>query len=1064
MALATEYSFASHVLSTPSDTPYRTPSRGVSRRSSRHGSSSPATSSSPPPLPLVGEDSYFYGKHEKDLSHEEKVSAFDPRRFTPTLHASLVSEILNLRKEVENKNKSIVSLEENLHRFETENTNLNESIMSNYKENHAMKRQIQLLENGTLTALEGLAKEKEETSESLAETRRRLETSQKKIRNLEEDLGKAHNIWNDEKQQWHSDRRTLDRKVHVAEGRLKTILAEINASQFNAQGGSITSQDETLNDHMETFNVHKDSQSNRPESSMSITRCDGRESRNGRTSTMSGRYGLGSSKVAGISLAEELEFGGDDDPGMEESDLDVDFATREELLENLHRARPFSAQSHLQSSKARKLLGLSVEDDEKSSEEGIVEVDKHEVFKVKDDFQDEHLTGSQFVDTATQYSPPPSPKLEAKQAYVDAALQVDWEAASAYRATTNKGSATMGEHDIEKHTVLNKLEQPSTIMVSHACQTIDQPPSPPDTPKMSKALLLTTNDSVSLIETKATSTQTIDEDLSNPMISAGNREDPSSSMEVPVITIHPPVTDSTLDRRSVVLPPQTKNAFCQVAIASTFSSRSVSVQTEEIRVDQRSIKLPPHLLPSAISSKPPSPSPEIPERQESPLRDATQEISPSLDSPKIPSMESATLKKKKKNATSVVNNGYPGNNDNGPLKYGIDSNLKRPIRFGSLFAGFDDDETKEIEERGVGETDYSDDDFGKAEPIRKTLSKVQNSWQLVARTKDSVSDRLESQKQDIHIPELESLVSDDYDHRSAIITTKAKHIGRPTHITNASKQPNIRQTALISNGIVAHSKRTKNTTATNLSGTTASGPAPPFPVPTRNSSRRIPLSSSDGACSPTPQSTAFFSGSRTRDQGPKSISKPILRKVRSEYTTQKPSRGSRPKSRSRSPPPMLASSSIPDSPQLPPLPKNKLTSKYSQGIQSSHHRRRSSFTPAHSVHTSIETAVQQTSVVDAIAQTMIGEWMWKYVRRRNTFGISESPQAEFENGRSGGEGLRHQRWVWLAPYDRAVMWSTKQPTSESALMGKSGRKRKSSNLEPINILIQGSRDSVSARC
>jgi hypothetical protein len=40
----------------------------------------------------------------------------------------------------------------------------------------------------------------------------------------------------------------------------------------------------------------------------------------------------------------------------------------------------------------------------------------------------------------------------------------------------------------------------------------------------------------------------------------------------------------------------------------------------------------------------------------------------------------------------------------------------------------------------------------------------------------------------------------------------------------------------------------------------------------------------------------------------------------------------------------------------------------------------------------------------------------------------------------GVKGVRHKRWVWLAPYERAVMWSSKQPTSGSALMGKSGRK------------------------
>jgi hypothetical protein len=42
----------------------------------------------------------------------------------------------------------------------------------------------------------------------------------------------------------------------------------------------------------------------------------------------------------------------------------------------------------------------------------------------------------------------------------------------------------------------------------------------------------------------------------------------------------------------------------------------------------------------------------------------------------------------------------------------------------------------------------------------------------------------------------------------------------------------------------------------------------------------------------------------------------------------------------------------------------------------------------------------------------------------------------------GNGGIRHKRWVWLAPYERAIMWSSKQPTSGPALLGKSGRKCK----------------------
>jgi hypothetical protein len=109
--------------------------------------------------------------------------------------------------------------------------------------------------------------------------------------------------------------------------------------------------------------------------------------------------------------------------------------------------------------------------------------------------------------------------------------------------------------------------------------------------------------------------------------------------------------------------------------------------------------------------------------------------------------------------------------------------------------------------------------------------------------------------------------------------------------------------------------------------------------------------------------------------------------------------------------------------------------------------------------------VEQTSLVDAIAQTMIGEWMWKYVRRRRSFGMPEAAAIEMELGRGSdaSNGMRHKRWVWLAPYERAVMWSSKQPTSGSALLGKSGRKRECwlENRESCCWLTMSSYDPIS---
>ncbi len=95
-------------------------------------------------------------------------------------------------------------------------------------------------------------------------------------------------------------------------------------------------------------------------------------------------------------------------------------------------------------------------------------------------------------------------------------------------------------------------------------------------------------------------------------------------------------------------------------------------------------------------------------------------------------------------------------------------------------------------------------------------------------------------------------------------------------------------------------------------------------------------------------------------------------------------------------------------------------------------------------------SAQTTGVVDAIAQTMVGEWMYKYVRRRKSFSVPDT------TGKDDTGNDRHKRWVWLAPYERSILWSSKQPSSGSALMGKTGRKCEFKRIAAysMNVLIQ----------
>jgi hypothetical protein len=63
---------------------------------------------------------------------------------------------------------------------------------------------------------------------------------------------------------------------------------------------------------------------------------------------------------------------------------------------------------------------------------------------------------------------------------------------------------------------------------------------------------------------------------------------------------------------------------------------------------------------------------------------------------------------------------------------------------------------------------------------------------------------------------------------------------------------------------------------------------------------------------------------------------------------------------------------------------------------------------------------EEMSVVDEIARCMVGEYMYKYVRRRRkgsfTWRLSpaRSPAANDEME----DGVRHKRWVWLQPYEK----------------------------------------------
>lgn len=246
----------------------------------------------------------------------------------------------------------------------------------------------------------------------------------------------------------------------------------------------------------------------------------------------------------------------------------------------------------------------------------------------------------------------------------------------------------------------------------------------------------------------------------------------------------------------------------------------------------------------------------------------------------------------------------------------------------------------------------------------------------------------------------------------------------------------IRKAAMIQSGIATHGGRSRSPSLPDTRN-------PPFPIPTRTTSRKVSASAptSEGQRSPTRADAWSRRGGRGNPYRSNSI-----RKVRSAAALPRHQRYRR--QGSRSPPPLSPSTEAPESPGLPPLPRNDITTPRHRPRGSSAYRRHRHQPSTNTENTnntketnntdqaSAVSGGQSVGVVEAIAQTMVGEWMFKYVRRRKSFSVAEG------NGKDDVGNDRHKRWVWLAPYERAILWSSKQPSSGSALMGKTGRKRK----------------------
>jgi hypothetical protein len=1031
--MATDYFSDQEILTSnhPLPTPVGTPYHSLSRRTSRYDTPGSEISSSPPPLPP---DPSF---SSDDAANDENISILDPRRFTPTLHANLVSEILNLRRELDGKDRFIDDLETNLHTVRTDNDLLVKELSASTKEGKSVKRQLQHFENETLAALEEIAGERDKTKEANADLREKLAIAEKKSRGVDDDSTKVHDMWARDKEVWAGEKRTLERRVHISETRLKMLLDEIVMQEAaNEEAGLESEGEDPARDNgvpdSDTASIRSSPQRR------SSTRL-GRHSRNrsnssyrsiGRSYRMSLLSSDGNGRAMGMSLADELIFD-EEEEELEELELDSD-----DFPENEMRARRAleSRQSMYPDEKAKRVLGLSTDAQQVTRDSPTMSEDteprkmSYETVQSSTTLTHRDITlvfpptRPIYIDTGVQPSPPPSPivpvMIEASSQTTESPAQMKLNDIPSTAAEIEANQSRKRVSVPLSSSSPSSMSSATCTMTSSSVQTVDQPLSPPPTPKVFNPSEQASLSPVLQTEVVSTATQTELPTEPGALPVMPKRAPPPTPITIPSIAIHAP-TSAPSSPKAPILPPGTKTVSTQTTGDLVAPMRSIAMQTEPIRIDQRSVKLPAHLLPSAITSKPGTPEGKTNKvTKKDSHHSGSSDTEPS--SMRISARQDLIARLEKEAADRKIENRYPGNNDNGPLSRQLHADvINRPFRTSSLFAGFDGPSSDEEDE----DADLSEDDFRSPQNSTPMLSSRNAKSGRPVNPPTPVPEDKETMP--VSRPSEDSI-------SSISLAIKRSSFEKPAKVGKVNRQPSIRRSAMIQNGTAAH-MRSRSPSIGSL-GSSNHIPKPPFPVPTRSSSRNKPVSKSEGSQSPTPRNSGSHAG--RRPYGAKHERKDSLRKVRSAAPVAKPRH-----SRSRSPT-LPATPSIADTSSIPPLPSDIVSAS---GFRHRHQLSTATAATAYTANGSINSSVSQTSVVDAIAASMIGEFMWKYVRKRNVFGGPDIPAdvtRAAEEASLANHGVRHKRWVWISPYERAILWSSKQPTSGSALMGKSGRKRK----------------------
>ena len=557
-----------YTLPSPTDTPYRTPSSTQSRRS--HAGDDVSSSSSPPPVPS---NSWSRKRGSQDslrsvTALDENISPLDPRRFTPTLHASLVSEILSLRRDLESRTTDIERLEDRLHVAQSENERLTETLSSSNKDGRNLKRQMHMLEGGTMSAISEISKERDEARNEAGDLRRRLDQSQKRAKSFEDAVEQSQTSGERERERWAQERRALEIKCNVVEGRLKVVLSEM--SNY-AQQVNVESHGEHTEAHRASFGDSSPKRStsafsNRRQSAASVTsdHLGGRLSALGHVSPLSN------------SLADELAFD-------EEDEYDENLGNGRQSIDALPEEleRPMSSLSF----KAHKVLGLV------SVFEGADRLRSTSRQSLRDD-----MHTATHVKTWSTPTSPPKPALKVSSIVSTNLPPIEPKATITgvvEEATKPVPFSSAADKRFENgHSEPWAKQLP--VMHSSACQTLEMLPSPPFTPQGSPKVdsHIVLDHSAAKSEEASKSTQTEAFEQHGLVEVQTSRMDDFRNLAIPTIAIIPPGSRPATPETSVMLPPRTKNASCQVDLELTSSCKSFGTQTEDIISGRRPVRPP----------------------------------------------------------------------------------------------------------------------------------------------------------------------------------------------------------------------------------------------------------------------------------------------------------------------------------------------------------------------------------------------------------------------------------------------------------------------------------------